>query len=67
MAGVEGAIFDYHRDVPPEVAAQILGGKVVYSESRKGQWIAVIEMERMWTLRTGFRNVLPSSVLRILR
>ncbi len=38
--------FDYHIDVPPPVAAQILGGDVVYTESRKGQWIAVIEIER---------------------
>ncbi len=39
--------FDYHRDVPPEAAAQILGGNLVYSETRHGQWISVIEMERI--------------------
>jgi len=39
--------FDYHVDVPPSVAAQLLGGKVIYSETRKGQWVAVIEMERI--------------------
>jgi hypothetical protein len=38
--------FDYHIDVPPSIAAQILGGELVHLESRKGQWIAVIEMER---------------------
>ena len=38
--------FDYHIDVPPPVAAQILGGDVVYNQSRKGQWIAVIEIEQ---------------------
>ena len=37
--------FGFHRDVPPSGVAQILGGKVVFSESRKGQWIAVIEIE----------------------
>lgn len=37
--------FGYHRDVPPEAAAQILGGRVVYSEHRHGEWGAVIEME----------------------
>jgi hypothetical protein len=36
--------FGYHQDLPPAVAAQLLGGRVVYSESRNGQWIAVIEM-----------------------
>jgi hypothetical protein len=39
--------FDYHRDVPPQAAAQILGGEIVYSETRNGQWIAVIEMQRV--------------------
>jgi 4-amino-4-deoxy-L-arabinose transferase-like glycosyltransferase len=36
--------FGYHQDLPPAVTAQLLGGRVVYSESRNGQWIAVIEM-----------------------
>jgi hypothetical protein len=39
--------FGFHRDVPPSGVAQILGGKVVFSEARKGQWIAVIEIERV--------------------
>src|SRR5439155_545096 len=29
--------FDYHLDLPPDIAAQILGGQVIYSETRKGQ------------------------------
>ncbi|MGA8443185.1 MAG: glycosyltransferase [Candidatus Sulfotelmatobacter sp.] len=39
--------FGFHRDLPPAIAAQILGGHIVFSEQRKGQWIAVIEMERI--------------------
>jgi hypothetical protein len=39
--------FGFHRDLPPAAAAQILGGRIVFSEQRKGQWIAVIEMERV--------------------
>jgi hypothetical protein len=39
--------FGYHRDLPPEAVARILGGRVVFNEERKGQWIAVIEMEQM--------------------
>ena len=35
--------FGYHRDVSPEAAAKILGGHLVYTEYRKGQWVAVIE------------------------
>jgi hypothetical protein len=38
--------FGFHRDVPPAAAAGILGGHVVFSEQRRGQWVAVIEMER---------------------
>lgn len=38
--------FGYHRDLPPQAAAQILGGRLVFGETRKGQWAAVIEMEK---------------------
>jgi hypothetical protein len=38
--------FGFHRDLPPTAVAQILGGHVVFQEKRKGQWVAVIEMER---------------------
>ena len=38
--------FGYHRDVPPEVAAQILGGRIVFEEKRQGQWVSVITVER---------------------
>jgi 4-amino-4-deoxy-L-arabinose transferase-like glycosyltransferase len=39
--------FGYHRDVRPWAASQLLGGHVVYSENRNGQWIAVIEIDRI--------------------
>jgi hypothetical protein len=38
--------FGYHRDLPPAAIARILGGRIVFSEERQGQWIAVIEMEQ---------------------
>jgi hypothetical protein len=38
--------FGFHRDLPPAAVARILGGRVVFSEVRKGQWIAVLEMGR---------------------
>jgi len=44
--GLKRRFFGYHRDLPPLAAAQILGGHIVFSEERKGQWVAVIEMER---------------------
>ena len=39
--------FGFHRDLPAAAAAQVLGGRIVYSATRKGQWIAVIEMDRV--------------------
>ncbi len=38
--------FGYHRDLPPAAAAQILGGNLVYTETRHNQWIGVIETGR---------------------
>jgi hypothetical protein len=45
--------FGFYRDLPPAAAAQILGGHIVFSEQRPGQWIAVIEMERSEDARTA--------------
>jgi hypothetical protein len=39
--------FGFHHDLPPEIAAQILGGRVILRESRNGQWIALIAIERV--------------------
>ncbi len=39
--------FGYHHDVPPAAAAQILGGRLVYSDRRGGQWVGIIELERV--------------------
>jgi hypothetical protein len=37
--------FGFHRDLPPAAVARILGGRIVFSAERMGQWVAVIEME----------------------
>jgi hypothetical protein len=34
--------FDFHRDLPPGTIARMLDGQVVWGESRKGQWVAVL-------------------------
>jgi 4-amino-4-deoxy-L-arabinose transferase-like glycosyltransferase len=39
--------FGYHVDLTPEVAASILGGTVVYAKRRRGQWVGVIEVEKI--------------------
>jgi len=40
--GVQTKYFDYHRDAPPQEAARILGGRIVYYERRGGEWLAII-------------------------
>lgn len=38
--------FDYHQDVSPEIAAELLGGKPVYIARKKAEWVEIIEMEQ---------------------
>ena len=44
-SGFKTRFFGYHHDLSPEAIAQILGGRIVMLERRRGQWIAVIAME----------------------
>jgi hypothetical protein len=39
--------FGFHRDIHPAVAARLLGGRIVFTDTRPGLWIAVIELERV--------------------
>jgi hypothetical protein len=43
--------FDYHVDVPPGVAAEMLQGRIVYQQTRDGQWVAIFEMDRALNAR----------------
>ena len=45
--------FGFHHDLPPIIAAQLLGGHIVYQDRRPGQWVAVIEMERVYEAKRG--------------
>jgi Dolichyl-phosphate-mannose-protein mannosyltransferase len=38
--------FDYHTDLSPQAAAELLGGKVVYLERNKAEWVEILEMEQ---------------------
>jgi len=51
--------FGYHLDLPPAVIARMLGGRVVLSQERHGQWVAVIEMERSEILNARQYGVMP--------
>lgn len=39
--------FGYHVDVTPDAAASVLGGDVVFRDHRRGQWVAVIAIEKI--------------------
>ena len=43
---VQEPFFDHHRDLPPEAIAGMLGGRLVWQQEKKGQWAAVIVLER---------------------
>ena len=43
---IKSRFFGFHRDLPPEIAAPLLRGEIVFRESRIGQWVAVIRIER---------------------
>jgi dolichyl-phosphate-mannose-protein mannosyltransferase len=38
--------FDYHRDLSPQAAAEMLGGRVVFVARTKAEWVEIIEMEQ---------------------
>jgi hypothetical protein len=40
---------DYHSDLPPEVIAGLLGGKIVFLERRRAAWAAILEIEEAGT------------------
>jgi len=50
--------FGFHNDLPPTVAAQILGGHVVFEEHRRGQWVAVIEIDRAFDARLNTQEAI---------
>jgi Dolichyl-phosphate-mannose-protein mannosyltransferase len=47
--------FDYHEDVTPERAAQMLGGRIVRYENRNNEWVAVIAIERVENANGRFK------------
>jgi hypothetical protein len=39
--------FGFHRDLPPEAAAAVLGGRLVYVDRKQGQWVGIVERQRI--------------------
>lgn len=62
---IKARFFGYHRDLPPAIAAQLLGGRVVFTEASVGQWVAVIELEKVMEAKVSVSRqslvVSPSS------
>jgi len=45
--GIQQRFFDYHEDLPPQLAADILGGRVTLASNRNNEWIALIAVEKI--------------------
>jgi hypothetical protein len=43
--------FDYHEDVTPQRAAELLGGRIMRYENRNNEWVAIIAIERVENAR----------------
>jgi hypothetical protein len=43
---IKARFFGYHRDLPPELAARLLHGQIVFEQRRGGQWVAVVDMQK---------------------
>ena len=54
--------FGYHVDLTPEVAASILGGTLAYVERRRGQWVGIIEVEKIEEAQRGLHGPAPGVV-----
>jgi 4-amino-4-deoxy-L-arabinose transferase-like glycosyltransferase len=51
--------FGFHRDLPPEVAAEMLGGHVSWERRRGQQWIAVVSFEEVENAALRHREAKP--------
>ena len=63
--------FGFHRDLPPGVAAEMLGGRVTWERRRGQQWIAVVSFDRVENaeghgpaLETGMSRLKGADLLR---
>lgn len=43
--------FGYHRDLPPELIARLLGGRIFFEQQRREQWVAVIALDTVENVR----------------
>lgn len=50
---IQERFFDYHQDIPPQFAANLLGGRVTDYRNRNNEWIALISIERVENASRG--------------
>ncbi len=48
---IQRRFFGYYRDLPPQVLAEMLHGRLVYQRSHAGQWVAVVTLDRIENAR----------------
>jgi len=49
--------FGFHRDLPPEAVASLLGGQLVYNWGVRGQWVGIIVMERVYEANSRSKSL----------
>ena len=45
--GLQERFFDYHEDATPQQAAAMLGARIVSSQNRNNEWVAILEIEKI--------------------
>lgn len=53
---LDARFFGFHRDLSPALIARLLGGRVVWSEQRQGQWAAVLHFDQPSAMDAGLRQ-----------
>jgi hypothetical protein len=53
---VQTRYFDFHQDLPAQAIAHILHGRIVWQATTPGEWIAVIEIDKVRLARAGLQR-----------
>ena len=48
---IQTRYFDFHQDLPAKAIASLMGGRIVWHRETPGEWIAVIEIEKIRNAR----------------
>jgi hypothetical protein len=56
---IQTRYFDFHQDLPPATIARLLHGRIVWQRHTPGEWIAVIEIDKIRDARLRMPVALP--------